>query len=75
MADVLIRDVDPAMHAELRRRAESAGMSMQTYITALLAEHVRRPTMHDWLARLDRLEPLEDVRGADAVASARTELP
>ena len=75
MADVLIRDVDPAMHAELRRRAETAGVSMQRYITGLLAEHVRRPTLQDWLAQLDGLEPVEDVRGADVVAAAREELP
>jgi hypothetical protein len=75
MADVLIRDVDPAMHAELRRRAESAGLSMQSYITRLLAEHVQRPTMEQWLARLDSVEAVEEVRGAEVVAAAREELP
>ena len=75
MADVLIRDVDPALHAELRRRAESAGLSMQSYITRLLAEHVERPTMEEWLAQLDRLESVEEVRGADVVAADREERP
>lgn len=75
MADVLIRDVDPSVHAELRRRAESAGLSMQNYITRLLAEHVRRPTMEEWLAELDTLEAVEDVRGADVIRAAREELP
>jgi hypothetical protein len=75
MVDVLIRGLDERIHAELRRRAEAAGMSMQQYIARLLAEHAHQPTQRDWLQRLERLSPVADVTGAEAVAAARRDLP
>lgn len=75
MPDVLIRSLDSETHAELKRRADNAGVSMQVYVTRLIDEHVRRPTIEDWLHRLDELEPVEGISGEDAVAAARAELP
>lgn len=75
MPDVLIRGLDDTMHAELKRRAKSAGVSMQTYITRLLSEHLARQPVDVWLQQLDELPAVEDVSGADAVAAAREELP
>lgn len=74
MPDVLIRSLDSETHAELKRRADNAGVSMQAYVARLLDEHVRRPTVEEWLRRLDELEPVEDISGEEAVAAARAEL-
>jgi plasmid stability protein len=75
MADLLIRDLDPDIHRELKRRAERAGQSLQGYVTGLLEAQTSRPSLEDWLAELDELTPVKGVSGADAVRSARDELP
>jgi plasmid stability protein len=75
VVDVLIRELDEHTHAELKRRAEAAGVSMQQYIARLLSAHVQRPTQQAWLERLDTLRPVESAEGAQAVAAARDELP
>jgi plasmid stability protein len=75
MADLLIRDLDPDIHRELKRRAERAGQSLQGYVTGLLEAQTSRPSLEDWLAELDELTPVKGVSGAEAVRSARDELP
>jgi hypothetical protein len=74
MTDLLIRNLDPDTHRELKRRAERSGQSLQSYVAGLLQAHTRRPALVDWLARLDDVAPVEGVIGADAVAAARDEL-
>ena len=73
MPDVLIRDLDAEVHQALKRRAEQKSLSLQAYITMVLSDHAKRPTVDEWLARLDRLDPVEGPAGADAVAAARSE--
>jgi plasmid stability protein len=73
--DLLIRNLDDEAHAELKRRAEASGLSLQSYVNRLLSEHVNRPTTAQWLERLDEIEPVDHVSGADAVQAARDELP
>ena len=75
MGDLLIRDLPAATHAELQRRAEQAGMSLQAYVQQLLEEATGSPTLADWLQGLDDLPGHVGVSGADAVHEARTELP
>jgi hypothetical protein len=75
MADLLIRDLDPDAHQELKRRAERAGQSLQAYVAGLLAAHTARPSLADWLAELDEIPPVEGISGADAVRAARDDLP
>lgn len=75
MVDVLIRELDDHTHAELKRRAEAAGVSMQQHIARLLSAHVQWPTQQEWLERLDAVRPVQDTTGAQAVAAARDELP
>ena len=75
MVDVLIRELDDDTHAELKRRADAAGVSMQQYIAGLLAAHVQRPTRQEWFQRLDALRPVTGATGAQTVALARDELP
>jgi plasmid stability protein len=75
MPDLLIRNLDPEAHRELKRRAERAGQSLQAYVASVLRMHVSRPSVEDWLALLDDLEPVPGASGSEAVAAARAELP
>ena len=74
MADLLIRNVAAATHSELKRRAEAEGLSLQQYVARVLAAHTSRPSMQEWLRRLDEIPRVDtDASGADAVAAARAE--
>ena len=75
VADLLIRNLDPATHRELKRRADRAGQSLQAYVAGLLQAQTARPALEDWLAELDEIPPVEGVSGVDAVRAARDELP
>ncbi|MGH3586779.1 MAG: FitA-like ribbon-helix-helix domain-containing protein [Pseudonocardia sp.] len=74
MTDLLIRNLDPDAHRELKRRADRAGQSVQSYVAGLLEAHTARPALADWLAELEEIPPVEGVSGADAVRAARDEL-
>ena len=74
MADLLIRNVDTHTHAELKRRAEADGLSVQQYVLRVLTDHTSRPSVHEWLRRLDQLPRVNTTSsGADAVAAARAD--
>lgn len=75
MGDLLIRDLPPATHEELKRRAEQAGMSLQAFVTHLLERSTATPALGDWLRGLDDLPTHPEVKGADVVREARDELP
>lgn len=75
MADLLIRGLDPVVHRELKRRADEEHMSLQAYVSRVLDQHAARPSMKEWLRRLDELPRHPEVSGADAVRDAREELP
>lgn len=75
VADLLIRNLDPTTHRELKRRAQRAGQSLQAYVAGLLEAQTARPAIEDWLAELEDIPPVEGISGAEAVRSAREELP
>jgi len=54
MKSVLIRDLPDDVHAELRRRAESAGKSLQQYLAEELRRVASRPTVADVVDRIER---------------------
>jgi antitoxin FitA len=54
MPNVLVRDLPDDVHASLQRRAESAGQSLQQYLTTELTRLASAPTMDDVLARISR---------------------
>ncbi len=53
MPNVQIRDVPEHVHAELTRRADQAGQSLQQYLTAQLASIAATPTIDDVLDRIE----------------------
>ena len=75
MADLLIRGLDPEAHRELKRRADRAGQSLQSYVAHVLEAHLAHPALADWLDSLDEVEPVPEASGAEVVAAARDELP
>ena len=75
MADLLIRDLDPAVHQELKRRADQERMSLQAYVSRVIGQHTDRPTITQWLHGLDDLPRHPDVSGAEAVREARADAP
>jgi hypothetical protein len=51
MPSVQIKDVPADVHAALRRRAASAGQSLQAYLLDRLTEEARAPTLDEVLGR------------------------
>lgn len=54
MPNVLVRDLPAEVHAQLQRRAESQGQSLQQYLTAELKRLAERPTLDEILDRIER---------------------
>ena len=54
MPNVLVRDLPEDVHAELQRRAEQQGQSLQQYLAAELKRLVGKPTLQDVLARIEQ---------------------
>ena len=75
MVDLLIRDLPAGTHEELKRRAEEAGMSLQSYVTQMLTRSTAVPALSDWLRGLDELPRHAELSGADAVRAGRDDLP
>lgn len=75
MGDLLIRGLAPETHEELKRRAQDAGVSLQTYVARLLERSITVPPLADWLSGLDELPRHRTASGAAAVREACDELP
>ena len=54
MAHVQVRDVPDEVHEILVRRAETAGQSLQQYLSAQLALIAATPTLDEMLDRIDQ---------------------
>ena len=76
MSHLQIKNVPPAMHTELRRRADQAGLSLRDYVLQLIQKDLTLPSVRDWLAELDELEHVPAAAGessADTVTAVRRE--
>ena len=54
MPNLLVRDLPDEVHAELQRRAERHGQSLQQYLTDELSQLVARPEIDEVLERIAR---------------------
>jgi hypothetical protein len=54
MPNVLVRDLPAEVHAQLQRRAESQGQSLQQYLATELRRLAERPTLDEVLDRIER---------------------
>ena len=55
---IQIRNVPAPLHRELTERAAAAGMSLSDYLKAELSRLVARPTVAQFLARLETRSPV-----------------
>lgn len=54
MPNVLVRDLPAEVHAQLQRRAESQGQSLQQYLATELKRLAEQPTLDEVLDRVER---------------------
>lgn len=54
MPNVLVRDLPAEVHAQLQRRAESQGQSLQQYLATELRRLAEQPTLNEVLDRIER---------------------
>lgn len=74
MSIIQVKNVPPAMHGELRRRADQEGLTIRDYVLRLIARDQRLPSKADWLDRIAGLEPVAvSQSAADAIREAREE--
>lgn len=68
-----VRDVPDDVHAELRRRAASAGMSLSDFTRQALSQLARRPSLDDLLDRAARRvsHPMTFAEARQAVTAER----
>lgn len=69
MPNVLIRDLDPAVHSVLAARAEARGQSLQQYLTAELTRLAGQPTLSELFAEFAN-RPAQQQIPASAIVSA-----
>ena len=60
MSNLQIKNVPETVHTELRRRAEQAGLSLRDYMLRLIRRDLALPSVQDWLAEIDQLEPVPE---------------
>ncbi len=72
MPNVQVRNVSPAIHEALVRRAALAGQSLQQYLTEQLARIAASPTLDEVLDRIDG-QSLGTLAVAEAVGALEAE--
>ena len=76
MPNVLIRDLDPQVHAVLTSRAEAHGQSLQQYLTAELTRLASQTTLTELLEEMSRHEigtPIPPAVIVQAIRDGRAE--
>jgi plasmid stability protein len=68
MGNVQVKNVDPDLHEQLRRRAAEADTTISEYLLDLIRRDLRRPTRRGWLARLGS-RPHHDIARDDILAA------
>jgi plasmid stability protein len=74
MANLQIKNVPDGVHAELRRRAALAHMSIRDYVLRLIERDQERMSAQEWLAQLRSRERVHlEQNPADGIAEDRAE--
>jgi antitoxin FitA len=58
MAMIQIRNVPEDLHRALKVRAAQSGTTLSAMLLSELREIADKPTLEEWLAEADRLEPV-----------------
>ncbi len=73
MSTIQIRNVPEELHRRLKARAAESGRALSDYLLEELRELAQRPTMHEWLAEVGRLETPElSMSPAEAIRAERS---
>lgn len=56
---IQIRNVPDDLHRRLKVRAAKAGMTLSDYLLSEIEQVAEKPTLHEWLERVRRQEPVE----------------
>jgi plasmid stability protein len=76
MSMIQIRNVPDDLHRELKERAAQNGKTLSDYLLGELRTLAARPTMQEWLAKTEKLTPVEvDETPAEAIAAERARKP
>lgn len=74
MSIIQVKNVPPAVHSEVRRRAVQEGMTIRDYVLKLIERDQRLPSRRDWLERVAELEPVAvSQTAAEMVREGREE--
>jgi antitoxin FitA len=72
MSTIRIRNVPDQLHRELKVRAGLNGMTLSSYLLDELRSLAARPTMREWIAKTESLEPVEsDETPTEAIRAER----
>jgi antitoxin FitA len=75
MSTIQIRNVPDDLHRDLKVRAAQNGMTLSDYLLGQLRLDAQ-PTMREWLARTEKLTPVEaDETPVEAIAAERARKP
>ncbi|HQZ32857.1 MAG TPA: hypothetical protein PK020_00460 [Ilumatobacteraceae bacterium] len=55
MSNLQVKNVEPEVHDQLRRRAAAAGSTISDYVLELIRKDLRRPAHSEWLAAAAQL--------------------
>lgn len=69
--NVQIRDVDADVVNILKKRADSKGISLSSYLRETLEKIASRPSLEEKLEELSQREPIELKKDFDVVAALR----
>ena len=76
MATITLKAIPDDVHAQLKRQAAAAGMSVRAYVLELIQRDLDRPSPQEWLAGLEQLERVElDRPVAELIREGRGEPP
>ena len=73
MSNLQIRNVDPDLHDQLRRRVDDQGVTISDYLLGLIRRDLQRPARGSWLSATAQLPRHEIDREtvAEALATNR----
>ncbi len=72
MKMIQVRNVPDEIHRELKIRAARQGVSLSDYVLELARRDVGRPTMQEWMARVEARPIIEtDVSVEDIIRESR----
>lgn len=73
MANLQVRNLPEALHAELAERARRKGVSMSDYVTRLLRADFAHPPIETWIEWVREQEPREQVDVTGLIDEVRGE--